>query len=487
MKSRKIKNMRHYLHIALVLALLGTVSCRKDFLDVQDKTSILRQAYVKDLATTGEYLNGIYIELSSDFYSAATIIYPDLVADNIKPVAGGSLLASHYSWNQLTDNEQMLRFDVGAQNANGLWLSGYRIIRDCNFIIETIDQYRSQNPARADDFKGQAFALRALVHSVLVNTFAQPYSYTANASHLGVPYIVSSDYRQTISRASVAEVYSKMIEDLGSAIQLLPAVSENTLFVSRNAAMALLARIMLAKGDFSAAKNLAAGLATHVPAMKIEEGYPSRLFTLEEKEALFQLPPAAFGHDGASHTSLYAAYYFSSSSYFFMPTDDVVRLLREDARDVRSAWVNQSNGSWSITKYPAGVVEGFPIPEIAYYQTVLRSSEMYLVAAEAYAQLSNEDSARFYLDAIRMRANSYALPVNATGASLLDSIYKERRKEFAFEGNRMFDLLRWQRKVFRSDESDPSVKELPFPSNRAICPIPLSDVTTAGLQQNPGY
>ena len=113
---------------------------------------------------------------------------------------------------------------------------------------------------------------------------------------------------------------------------------------------------------------------------------------------------------------------------------------------------------------------------------------MYLTAAEAYAKVNREDSAKYFLDAIRMRANSSASPTTATGNALLDIIYTERRKELAFEGLRMFDLLRWKKGVARSaDVTNGAPLSLPYPSNKAIAPIPPGDIKIGGLQQNPGY
>src|SRR5262249_42187152 len=123
----------------------------------------------------------------------------------------------------------------------------------------------------------------------------------------------------------------------------------------------------------------------------------------------------------------------------------------------------------------------------AYYLTAIRSSEMYLTASESYAQLNNEDSARYYLNQIRTRAAIPAITNAVTGAALLDSIYLERRRELAFEGLRMFDLQRWKKGINRVDGWNASALTLPYPSDKAIAPIPANDVIILGLQQNNGY
>jgi starch-binding outer membrane protein, SusD/RagB family len=481
--------MKYFILSLFILCILIFPSCKKDFLDVPNKSVLLRQAYVTDLKSTGEYLNGIYVELALYFYQGYNVIYGDLVADNLKPVTGTTALINHYNWEQKADNDLRPNPTLSI-NMNPLWSNGYRIIGSCNFIIEEVDKYRDEDQEKADDIKGQAFAIRALLHSTIVNVFSQPYNFTADASHPGVIYKTSSKYNDPVSRYSVGEIYTKMIDDLNEAISLLPdnprTVTEanRKLVMSRIAAKALLARINLFKGDYNAAKNLAAEVGNAVPIMGAAN-YPAKLFSNQETEALFQLPPAlnAVAGSAGNYNALYAGGYFVSPTKQYIATSDLIALFKQNAQDKRNVWVAQDG---SVAKYPTNILTG-SLARYAYYQTILRSSEMYLNAAEAYANLNNNDSARFYLDAIRKRANPSATDITATGAALLDSIYLERRKEFAFEGTRMFDLLRWKKGVIRTDATSPAAQNLEYPSNKAIAPIPVSDVDINGLGQNPDY
>lgn len=481
--------MKYFIISLFIFCTLVFPSCKKEFLDVPDKSVLLRQAYVTDLKSTGEFLSGIYVELALYFYQGFNVVYGDLVADNLKPVAGTTTLINHYNWAQKADNDLRPNPTLSI-NMNPLWSNGYRIIGSCDFLIEEVDKYRSDDQEKADDIKGQAYAIRALIHSVLVNVFAQPYCYTADASHLGIIYKTSSKYNDPVLRYSVGEVYAKMIDDLNTAIGLLPdnpktvTDANKKLVVSRIAAKALLARIYLFKGDYSAAKNLAAEVGKAIPIMSIAN-YPAKLFTNQETEALFQLPPALNGVTGSAgnYNALYAGGYFVSPTKRYVATNDLVAMLRQNTLDKRSAWVAADG---TVSKYPTNILTG-SLARHAYYQTILRSSEMYLTAAEAYVNLNNNDSARYYLDAVRKRANPSAPDITATGTELLDSICNERRKEFAFEGTRMFDLLRWKKGVARTDAQSSTSQNLPFPSNKAIAPIPTSDVDINGLQQNLDY
>lgn len=471
-----MKNYSIYFSILTVLLFI-TSSCKKDFLDVSDNSFVLRQEYVKDIATTNDYLNGIYVGLGRDFYSGFINIYPDLIADNIKPRS--SSLSSHYNWAQIVDNN--------TTNMSSTWSSGYQFIRSCSFVLEKSKDFKSQHPGMADNIMAQAYALRAFGHFLLVNFFAQSYNFTAEASHPGIPYITTSDWTQPFSRQTVAEVYTEMITDLENAIDLFSSSSVNPLFFNRNAAKALLARVYLFKGDYTNAKNMAVDIMKEVPIMSATD-YPSKLFTDKDPEALFQIPPASTVAGSSYNVNLQGRYFIGSSSQVrFLATADIAELLTADPMDKRKAWITTSTLGKTITKYPKDVVPGFNPTSNSYYQTILRSSEMCLTAAEAYANLNNTDSAWYYLDAIRQRANPAAVPTTANGTALLDSIYLERRKELAFEGLRMFDLLRWKKGVTRLDPVSPSVASLPYPSEKAIAPIPAPDVTIASLPQNPGY
>lgn len=338
--------------------------------------------------------------------------------------------------------------------------------------------------------KGQAYALRALLHFKLVNAFAQAYMFTNDASHPGVPYITTPDITKAFSRQMVSEVYDNIIADFKKAIELLPAEITDTRFISRPAAKAFLARVYLFKEDYVAAKALAVEISNQYPLLKIADGYPNDLFRLKsvsKTESLFQLSPRSSGYT----TNFMGRYLISGSSLRFTATSDIATMLRENAGDVRKAWVTSTSGQWYVTKFPANaapeVTPAVTPAEIAYYPALIRSSEMFLTVAEASAKTGDENNARSYLDAVRKRANPTANPVTATGQALLDSIYKERRKELAFESLRMWDLQRWKMGVNRTDALFPAAKILPYPSNKTIAPIPPLDVQLAGISQNPSY
>lgn len=480
MKAQRIETTVFLIICAVTVLIIA--SCKKDFLEVPDNRVLTRQDLIKDLTTTEQFLNGIYTMLASDLYNYSNVIYPDLIADNIKHSFSNSFaFVRQYNWTQQANDET--GFSLESTNVNGMSYSFYKIISACNFVLQKSQEYRSQNTSKADNMTGQALTIRALVHFWLVNVFAQPYNFSANGGHPGVPYLFEADYTKPVIRNSVAEVYNAMIKDLQDAIGLLPDNLNSKLFISRIFSQALLSRIYLFKEDYEASKNIARQVITKVPLMTV--GYPEKLFTPDDVEAIFQLAPSYL-----TYSTTFSGLYFSTTYWqLFAASDDIANILQENPNDKRRSWVAQANGIWEITKFPDSVDQSYPYPAGSYSQTVIRSSELYLNAAESYLKLStpNEDSARFYLDAIRQRADPSAAASTQTGQVLLDSIFKERRKELAFESLRMFDLLRWKKNVVRIDASDPSAKVLTYPSSKAIAPIPGLDVKVSGVSQNPGY
>src|SRR5687767_221597 len=123
--------------IAIVFAVTG---CKKDFLEVSTGNVILRQTYVKDLNTLKEYLNGIYAELSTNVYSWGPALYPEIIADDVRP-HHPRFLSSSYKWNQVATETPTLGLSPTAQNVSGFSFALYRIVSSANFVIEKSNEF----------------------------------------------------------------------------------------------------------------------------------------------------------------------------------------------------------------------------------------------------------------------------------------------------------------------------------------------------------
>jgi tetratricopeptide (TPR) repeat protein len=474
--------MKRYLSIILVTAFTITLfSCKKDFLEVVDTTVLLQEGYVVDLTTTEHFLNGIYLQMGSIYADGAILIYPEVIGDNIKPYAKGiDNYNDMYGWSQSVSKKT-------SYNGYAHWYNEYRIIRSCNFTIEKSNEFKAENPAKADSIKGQALAIRAWMNFGLVNMFAQSYNYTSDGSHPGIPVIKTSDVEESVRRQTVAEVYDAMINDLHEALKLLPTTVSNKQVMNYYATKALLARIYLFKEDYQQAKNIATEVLDRYPIMLTN--YPSKLYTTAETEALFYLPPGSSNNYNTYFEGYYTIYDVARPTDLnYIASADIAQLFNAYPTDKRNTWVKYDvSKGWLINKFPSGVTGSYSSAKGDYYQTFFRSSEMALTAAEAFVKLNNEDSARYFLNTIRSRAGIPILSSAIIGTSLMDSVRNERRKEMAFDGIRFYDLLRWKQAVARKDALNANSENLAYPSLKAVAPIPLDDVNIAGLPQNEGY
>jgi starch-binding outer membrane protein, SusD/RagB family len=143
-----------------------------------------------------------------------------------------------------------------------------------------------------------------------------------------------------------------------------------------------------------------------------------------------------------------------------------------------------------ISKY--GVVIGANAENFQYDTKMIRTSEMVLARAEAYAELNQLANANTDLAALRTaRIANYTHTPITDQATLISEIINERYKELAFEGQRYYDLRR-RRLPIQRDLSDvagnASIQTLPPTDSKYLLPVPFAEVfANPNVGQNPGY
>ncbi len=113
---------------------------------------------------------------------------------------------------------------------------------------------------------------------------------------------------------------------------------------------------------------------------------------------------------------------------------------------------------------------------------VMRMADLYLILAEALAEQGKSEALN-WVNKVRARA-SVNMPAKTTAdGSLVDIVRHERRVEFAMEGQRIFDLLRWGavKEVF----GDGSKVKLHFNSDYITDPSSRFCNPTSGLAKYP--
>ena len=163
-----------------------------------------------------------------------------------------------------------------------VWESYYQGIAVANHAIEAMLEM-SKDPAHDRELAhswGEAHLLRAYLHFVLVNVFAETYKdETQSANDVGIPYVcevektVTVDYSDPKFRKSVAEVYRLIEQDIQEGVDLIndskyavPAYHFN-----RNAANAFAARFYLYKRDYEKCVKYATAALGSNPASSLRK------------------------------------------------------------------------------------------------------------------------------------------------------------------------------------------------------------------------
>lgn len=321
------------------------------------------------------------------------------------------------------------------------WTQLYNVIGRSNQIINRIDGVTGDQGDK-DQLKAEALFVRALGHFDLMRVYAQDYNYTADHSHIGIPYITTNDIG-TPSRETAGTVFTNIMDDLNNA-ELLANSETNTEAdrVSRMAIVALRARANLYMGDYAAALadadeviNMGGyTLANYILTDPTQiDSWSSAVPT---SEAIFEMELNSEDSEFAGLEGLSSIYNRVDGYGDLGPSQDIIELY--EAGDVRNAWYINTGGVDFVNKYPgqSGDAREYTTP-------VLRLSEMILIKAEAHAQLGGQDAAaQTAINLITARANASA--ITSTGAALLQDILDERRRELAFEGHRYGDIKRLQ-------------------------------------------
>jgi hypothetical protein len=464
-------------HIVILAIVTLTASCSESFLDINPEQSVAAESAIVDLVTLQTALNGAYSKLqSNDYYGRTMYVIPELMADNL-------YLSSRNTGRYL----EYENFVVSERNgeAEGLWEKGYQVIVNATRAIEGGKTLQGTTTAQQNNINqliGEAYALRALAHFDLVRMFAQPYNFTADASHIGVPVITEVNVVQTSpKRNSVKEVYTQVNNDLTTALGLMQTQKGKGSF-SIGAVKGLIARVTLYQDDtINAIKYSSEVIATGGYNLIANKDYATLWSTKLNNETLFEIVNTIADNEGSNSLG----HFFNVTGYAdaLVPTELYALYNSQDARRTAitaGAKPGAEKTALFVNKFPKGTLSDDNIK-------ILRLAEQYLIRAEAYAKEGQSTLAQNDLNVITKRANPAALNATETGAALLNRILEERRKELAFEGHRLFDLNR-NKKDLKIIQSEKSLM-VSYPNDKFILPIPLKEINSNPniKPQNTGY
>jgi hypothetical protein len=465
-----------------VLLIASLTSCKK-ILDVNPQYNVDGNNAFKTIQDCDFALVGAYRLFQSTSYYGSTdgrsnafALLPDILSDNLRETGeslGNERVFSR--WVYAADETQI----------EGTWLAGYRIISEANLVLDHVDQFATSSPGAVNRIKGQALAIRALVHFDLLRYFVNDYARNSNSP--GIPYITNFNYEVKPARGTVQQTYNAIEADLLAARTLLQspdhAINGSTgntrAYMDASVVDAILARLYLYSGQYANAITRATNVINAFPLANMNE-FPDIWTDATNKEVIWSVTFNS-GEGGPG----YAAYFPQPDASQYAPDDDLLNLY--DPGDVRiDAYFAVISGRVVLSKYLAKKA-ALSNPDGVVNFKAFRTGEMYLIRAEAYARTANDALGSADLNTLRIARISGYAPVVLTGTALLNAIATERRKELVAEGHRFFDLKRTTRTISRSNCSafctlGPTSRAWTWP-----IPQPEIDANPSILPQNPGY
>lgn len=306
----------------------------------------------------------------------------------------------------------------------------YTSIFYANHIIAEGAKATGGKVEEVNQLLAEAYMMRAFMHFSLINQYAAHYNKETAASDKGVPLSLLIDLETNYSPATVAEVYAQVEMDIQKGMSLMQVdeyeLGKNYRF-TKVAGYALQARVALYKQEWAKALNSskqALLLKSDLEDLSNSDALIPNAYN--SKESILALE---FGLKANAKNTLYVS-------------DELVNSY--DVDDFRLTKYYSDNGSGSFVVEKGGNNE---------FRCTFRTAEMYLIAAEALAQLNELTDARVYLNQLkakRLTSDFYASEEtrieSLDQSNLITEIAQERFRELAFEGHRWFDLRRTTKK-----------------------------------------
>jgi hypothetical protein len=224
-----------FMLIAVTLFMIG---CSEDFLDLKNPNVPTTDTFWKTESDIQKGVNATYQSLASydgSFFRFAPIAL-DLRGDDMWSPSPWDVLYNTGKYN-LANNSIM---------QNWLWISFFGVVYRANQVIAHVDEVTFSTEAKKNQYKGEALFLRALGNYYLVTFFNNIPLFTK-------PYEKSEDFYA--SQADPEDVWTQIYADFNEASTLLPtSYTGNDLGrATKGAALAFLGKCYLRNKNYTAA------------------------------------------------------------------------------------------------------------------------------------------------------------------------------------------------------------------------------------------
>ncbi|MFL5740245.1 MAG: RagB/SusD family nutrient uptake outer membrane protein [Flavisolibacter sp.] len=226
--------MKRIYYLMVAALVLGTASCKKDFLNIAPLDAYSDEQVWKDPALAKTFVNNIYLGVPHGF---SNIMMSSMVDETMYNADFGS---SNVTKSLITPSDLSI-FDPGFWTGNrerGVqWTTVYKFVRAANLFFEKI-QKATFTESDKNNLKGEVYFLRAYLYHNLVEMYG------------GVPIIKRTfglNDNFNVPRDSYENCVKFIVSDLDSAATLLPLTQtgNDKGRATRGAALALKSRVLL--------------------------------------------------------------------------------------------------------------------------------------------------------------------------------------------------------------------------------------------------
>ncbi|RZK41082.1 MAG: RagB/SusD family nutrient uptake outer membrane protein [Pedobacter sp.] len=410
-------NIKNILKSFIVLSVIAgsSTGCKK-FLEATPVEAIDKSIALADEKGVIEEMNGAYqIVGGTNMFGGKIQVMNELLADQLDGLQLSGDFGEIYG----------RKTSVFGAYKNDMYTDIYQAIYRANVVLENL----AVTSAMRDNLEGQGRFVRALGHFELVKLWAQPYGFSTDNGHLGVPLRTATTVVSQ-PRATVKQVYDQIIADLKIAEAKLP--EDNDGYATRWAAKALLAKVYFQMNDYTNAYLYANQVITSNKF--VLDTYASRFSEAGSKESIFKIINSFGTYEPGGELR------GQFRSDFNLPTmrfTTAFWTMVNTTSDVRKAL-------YETVKYPGFIVskkynsDRFEVP-------VLHLTEMKLIRAESAAEL-NANLAVAIQDVNDILNRAYggtkSIPAGSSASLIKTNVRFERSIELAGEGNRLSEIKR---------------------------------------------
>lgn len=459
--------MSRFIQYSLLFVLLGVSSCQE----------VLHPQPV-DLLVDALVLNE-----PNDVQPVRIGMYSALRAASSPIIIAGDFTADYIQFNgTFNDYRELGTKQITAANGavDALWGGLYRTIYVANFMLENLPKVAGVPEATRKQVTAEARFLRGFANFIGAYTYGDIPQVTTTAQSAN----------RTISRTSRATILASVLADYQAALTDLPDVSSgstnittNATFLNKVSCQAAMARFYLYQKNWAKAEELATSVINS-GVYKLETNYVDIVTRDFTGESILEV---GYNLSDDPGTSTFGLNNILVGRREVIPSNQLVLLLtsaeagtRQQTITFDSKNLRGSDNGWTVRKYGTASEDNNNI-------VLIRLAEMYLIRAEARAQLGRQTGATGAvadLNVLRTRAKAPAITTTVQ-ADVLLAVERERVYELAFEGHRWYDLVRTGRvqAVMSAFSSN-------WNSRYELWPIPQREIQqnpALSGQQNPGY